>query len=136
MIALGGAFWMENPNSRNPAHLYFVISDPTRNSGHVLLVNMTARRAGSDDSCRLQPGEHPCVKKDSVIQYAEAIFPEARKVEQALYKGIIVKATRADLTLVRRMLEGALNSPHLRQKYRPVVETELAHLSGGLPTPS
>lgn len=53
MIAPGDAFWAQNPNSNNPSHLYFVISDPRRNDGHILLVNMTERRAGSDDSCRL-----------------------------------------------------------------------------------
>jgi hypothetical protein len=129
MIALGDAFWAQNPNSNNPPHLYFVISDPRRNDGHILLVNMTERRAGSDDSCRLQPGDHPCVKKDSVIQYAEAIFPEARMVEQAVYKGVFVAAARADLSFVRRMLEGALASRHLRLKYRAVVEAELEQLA-------
>ncbi|MBI4471233.1 MAG: hypothetical protein HY646_01100 [Acidobacteria bacterium] len=132
MIALGDAFWAQNPNSNNPPHLYFVISDPRRNAGHVLLVNMTERRAGSDESCLLLPGVHSCVKKESVIQYAEAIFPEARMVEHAVYKGVFVAAAHAEMPLVRRMLEGALASRHLRMKYRAVVAAELEQLGHDL----
>ena len=128
MIALGNTFWARNPNSNNPPHLYFVISDPSRNAGHILLVNMTEHRAGSDESCPLLPGIHPCVKKASVIQYAEAIFPEARMVEQAVYKGILIAAVPAEVTLVRQILTGALASRHLRLQYRPVVEAELQQL--------
>lgn len=90
---------------------------------------MTEHRAGSDESCPLQPGIHPCVKKASVIQYAEAIFPEVRMVEQAVYKGIFMAAPRAEIVLVRQILEGALASRHLRSQYRPVIEAELQQLS-------
>jgi len=131
MIALGNAFWARNPNSNNPPHLYFVISDPSRNAGHILLVNMTEHRAGSDESCPIPPGIHPCVKKASVIQFAEAIFPEARMVEQAVYKGILIAAVPAEVTLVRQILTGALASRHLRPQYRAVVEAELKQLGYG-----
>ena len=131
MIALGDAFWAQNPNSNNPPHLYFVISDPCRNAGHIILVNMTERRAGSDESCLLHLGDHSCVKKESVIQYAEAIFPQARMVEQAVYKGVFIAAARAARPLVQRLLEGALASRHLRQQYRAVVEVELEQLRHG-----
>jgi hypothetical protein len=132
MISLGDAFWAQNPNSNNPPHLYFVITDPGRNDGHVLLVNMTERRSGSDGSCILQCGDHPSATKESVIRYAEAIFPEARTVEQAVNQGIFIQAAPADLKLVQRLLEGALASRHLRMKYRPIVEAELRQLGSAL----
>ena len=131
MISLGDTFWAQNPNSNNPPHLYFVISDPSRNAGHVLLVNVTTHRAGADESCPLQADIHPCVKTPSVIQYAGTIFPEARMVEQAVYKGIFMAAPPAELSLVRRILQGALASRHLRSQYRPVVEAELNALGQG-----
>lgn len=132
MISLGNTFWAQNPNSNNPPHLYFVITDPSRNAGRVLLVNMTECRAGSDESCILKIGDHPCVTKESVIQYAEAVFPEAMAIEQAVYKGVFTPATGAECGLVHRMLRGALASRHLRREYRPIVETELQHLGSAL----
>ena len=92
---------------------------------------MTEPRDGADNSCPLPPGIHACVKKASVIQYAEAIFPEALKVEQAVYKGIFIAAPRAEIALVRRILAGAMVSRHLRPQYRAVVEAELEQLGPG-----
>lgn len=125
MISLGDTFWARNPHSNNPPHLYFAVTDPTRHQGRVLLVNMTKRKAGSDESCILLPGDHPCVTGESVLQYAEAVFPEARMVEQAANTGIFVKAAPAQLSLVRRILSGAVASNRLRREFRQVVVTEL-----------
>ena len=75
------------------------------------------------------PVDHPRVTKESILQYAEAIFPEARMVEQATYQGIFQPAARADIALVRRILTGALSSNRLRNEYRPLVETELKALA-------
>jgi hypothetical protein len=129
MISLGDTFWAQNPNSNNPPHLYFVVTDPAHHQGRVLLVNMTGRKAGSDESCILRPGDHPCITRESVLQYAEAIFPEARMVEQALYAGIFVRAARTELSLVRRILNGALASNRLRREFRRAVEAELDALN-------
>jgi hypothetical protein len=128
MISLGDTFWAQNPNSNNPPHLYFVITDSIRNGGRVLLVNMTERKTGSDESCILKRGDHPSVTKESVIQYAEAIFPEARKIEQVAYTGVFKSGVRAESSLVRRILAGAMISRHLRMEHRLVVEAELKAL--------
>jgi hypothetical protein len=128
MISLGDTFWAQNPNSNNPPHLYFVITDSIRNGGRVLLVNMTERKTGSDESCILKRGDHPSVTKESVIQYAEAIFPEARMIEQVAYAGIFKPGVRAESSLVRHVLTRALISRHLRMEYRSVVEAELKAL--------
>ena len=128
MISLGDTYWARNPNSNNPPHLYFVITDPKRNQGRVLLVNMTERKAGSDGSCILRIGDHPRVTKESVLQYAEAILPDGRRLEEVVNRGLFTPAERAAMPLVRRMLAAALRSPHLRKEYRAMVEAEITAL--------
>ena len=124
MISLGNTFWATNPNSNNPPHLFFVLTDPAENEGHVMLVNMTTRRPGADESCLLRMGDHPCVTKESVAFYAGAIFPATRMLEQAQYTGLFVPAADADLKLIRRLLEGALSSRHLDPKFLPIVQAQ------------
>jgi hypothetical protein len=59
MIKLGTTFWGGFPGDSNGKHLWFVVSDPIRNNGVVLIANMTTRRSESEDCCVLQPGDHP-----------------------------------------------------------------------------
>ncbi len=51
-------------------HLWIVVSDPRIDSARVLLVNVTTWRPDKDQTCLLNPGDHPAIEHNSVIHYA------------------------------------------------------------------
>jgi len=66
----GESFWC-NDNSGGE-HLYFIISDPDSDN-NVLVVNITEERDRSDKSCSLDVGDHPAIRKKSVVYYKKAL---------------------------------------------------------------
>jgi hypothetical protein len=50
------------------AHLWVVCSEPDQD-GYAVVFNLTTRRVNSDTNCVIHPGEHPFVKRESVVAY-------------------------------------------------------------------
>ncbi len=130
MIELGTTFWGGLPGDVNGKHLWFVISDPNRNSGSVVIVNMTTRRPGSDSSCVLRPGDHPGVDHESTINYLKARnVPIANILAgQKRRPDCIMFAQKASTELVSRILEGALRSDYASSECRRIASSELREL--------
>jgi len=116
MVSLGDVYW-----------LYFVITTPVSPDSKILLVNATTKRKGSDLSCELEPGEHPRITHESVIQYAEAFVITARHLERAEQKlpDHYKKVEPASPSLIRRIQEAGLKSPHLAERYKQMIRREL-----------
>jgi len=132
MIKLGTTFWGSSPGDLNGKHLWFVVSDPTFNHGVVLIANMTTRRSGSEDCCVLQPGDHPSIKRESVINYLRARCVPAKNIEEA-YKmrpDCIMFAEPADEILVIRILRGALKSNRVSPEWQELARKELTRIAG------
>ncbi len=109
MIQQGTTFWGSNPDDPTGKHLWFVLSDPSRTDGRVLIANMTSRRRDSDPSCILVPGDHPGVTCESAINYGRATITTESKINKGnkARPDCIVFHSLADLKLVKRILEGA-----------------------------
>ncbi len=127
MIKLGTTFWGGSPDDPRGRHLWFVISDPDSNHGLAVIVNMTTYRAGSEDCCVLQPGDHPAVKHESVINYLRARNVPVASIEKAhkSQPDCIVFAETADLKLIIRILEGAQKSKRINAECRAIADGEL-----------
>jgi hypothetical protein len=69
---IGDAFLM-SVAPRHIPHLYFVISDKNKNSGTFIIVNITGDRFRSGKECVLNLGDHPWIKKESFVSFADAL---------------------------------------------------------------
>lgn len=70
-LKLGTVFWKDDCNE---GHYCVVITPPSH--PEVLIVNFTTQGPRKDQSCVLQPGDHPVLVDESVVafEYA-AVFP-------------------------------------------------------------
>lgn len=127
MVSLGDVYWLHRPSTGQTLHLFFVITTPVSPDSKILLVNATTKRKGSDLSCVLEPGDHPRITHESVIQYANPYVTTPRQLEQGeqtlpnLYK----KVEPASPSLIRRIQEAGLRSPHLEERYKQMIRAEL-----------
>jgi len=126
MIKLGTTFWGSSADDPATKHLWFVISDPDTNHGLAIIVNMTTYRVGSEECCVLQPGDHPAVKHESVINYLKARNVPVANVEKAHKRrpDLIVFAEKADTKLIIRILRGALESKLINAECHAIINRD------------
>jgi len=54
-------------------HLWVVISNPELDvTAFVVIVNLTTYKVGKDSACILNPEDHPFIKHETCVQYADA----------------------------------------------------------------
>ena len=75
-------------------------------------------------SCILKPGDHEFVKYDSEINYGDARIAEIDKLKEAINTGVFTLQKPVSDDLLKRILEGAVNSPALAQKYLKDIPTK------------
>jgi hypothetical protein len=99
-------------------HLWIVLTEPEGHPPQVAIVNLTTRRAGSDDTCVLQPGDHEFVKAESVIHYADATIAPAEPLRRiAKLADYDFHADCSD-ELLKRIRHGLLSSPFTHKKIK------------------
>lgn len=115
MFYAGTAFWV---NAHK--HLYFIISDPLRNSSEVVHVNITTLAEGAtehdpynDRSCLLHAGEHPRIDRLSCVYYAGAQIASLSHLAIKLAHREIRLDDPASPQMLARMRQGALLSEHI-----------------------
>ena len=102
-------------------HLYIVISIIEDNT-KALFVNVTTKK-GKDTSCILKPGDHEFVKYDSEINYGDATISEIDNLREAINTGVFTLQKPVSNDLLKRILEGAVNSDALPQKFLKYIPT-------------
>jgi hypothetical protein len=114
----GIVFWRKDDDSEYK-HLRFIISEPDIDD-MVLVVSMTTfRDTGKEDlSCVLEKGEHPCITHKSYIRYDKALELNTVKLLQEKYNGNLIMRDDIKPNIMKRIQEGAKNSPALPGKFR------------------
>ena len=110
-----------------PEHLWIVASLPTTD-GQVAIVNLTTCRPGCDETCLVRIGDHPFVRRDSVVAYQHAKLVEQSKLQDWVKKGYCRRMVPTSKALLARVQQGALQSPHTPQKVQAVIRSSC---SGG-----
>jgi hypothetical protein len=72
-MKLGDAFLMSVPPNFHVDHLFFVISDPQAHGGTFLIANITGDQFRAGEECTLAKGEHPWIKKECFVAFADAL---------------------------------------------------------------
>lgn len=72
-MKLGDAFLMRVPPNFDREHLFFVISDPNKNNGTFIIVNITGDEFRAGRECVLVKGDHPWIVKESFVTFTDAL---------------------------------------------------------------
>jgi hypothetical protein len=91
-------------------HLYIIITEPMGVPPETVIVNITTKQADSDTTVILSVGDHPYLKHDSVISYADATKAPAEKLEDAVNCGFFDSSNKFEESIVKKIQEGLLKS--------------------------
>jgi hypothetical protein len=103
-------------------HLFVLLTDPIKSPGfqdkQVLLVNIATVPAPLpyDATCIIQPAEHRFIKHESYVFYAKARIEAANALLRGVKSGQLIPHDIMDQTLVQRISDGLLQSPHTSPK--------------------
>jgi CMP-2-keto-3-deoxyoctulosonic acid synthetase len=119
----GETFHSRSPSSSR-AHLYIAITDPDA-AGNLVIANVTSQGQWKDQSCILNVGDHPYIKKESVINYAEAIVTSESALSKAARQRVIELDVPVSPQVLAKIQAGALASRQTESKVKAAVQTAL-----------
>ena len=102
-------------------HLWVIISDPAQNRQKLVAVNLTSQRTDKEQTCVIQPGEHPFVTKESVVMYAGATVVSEAMILSAKQAGMLRFPPAVSQGLLQRIRAGAQRSIRLPTAARRVL---------------
>jgi hypothetical protein len=94
-------------------HLWIVISDPAVDPDQVLLVNLTTVDDRKEKVCLLHSGEHPWIRHETCVNYADAVVTTVTKLLAAKDAGAIVLQQPLSAAVLQRIREAAMDSTRI-----------------------
>ena len=117
-IRIGTVFFGPDEPGGADGHLRVVISPPLGDPPQVLTVSVTTWTDRQDQSCILEPVDHPSVRHRSVIGYGFARLDPADGLRKQLRQGTISPRAPASTHLIERIWEGAERTRQLTERCR------------------
>lgn len=105
-------------------HLWIVITEPSER-GRVVIVNVTTRRPGSDDTCVLQVNDHPFIRHESVIAYQYARLTRNAVLGDSARRQLLQMRQPVSPQLLERIQNGALASAFTPRGVKAAVAKQL-----------
>jgi hypothetical protein len=101
-------------------HLWILITDPNPDTGEAVMVNVTTKQSYSDTTVTLKVGDHPYIRHDSTIFYADARTIKVAEAEKAITSGqkFITQHATCTPELLKRVQEGLHQSKFTPNKIR------------------
>ena len=95
-------------------HLWVVISDPLLDAAQpVVIVSLTSYRDDKDQTCILQPGEHPFIVKPTLVYYEDAREIPNAHLEGLANEGKLVRQDNVTPQLLGKIRKGAAESKRI-----------------------
>ena len=117
---VGNTYTAAHPSDPNNFHhLYFVVTSGEADNDTLILLNMSSLKDGCDETCVLRPDDPDCesicppLKRPSCIMYGKALKATVNDLCEAINRGKFVRGPKADDVLIRRIQDGALESPNM-----------------------
>ena len=122
MIQLGAAFKINEP----PFHRCLVISDPSSNGNHVVLVRVTTDDGTwPDRDCILTPADWNELEHDSTVAYSTCKFgPAVSSLEAAIQRGLFHQISSPSVAVLRKVIAAG----HTATGMPPGAKRLLAHI--------
>lgn len=113
MLSCGDTFLIPK-SSDQIEHLWILVTEPDPVTFEAVCVNVTSSAGRYETIVTLRPGDHPFIKHESVVLYADAKKLDVRNIEAALNAQcltIVCKLqSRCSSQLLKRIQEGLLQS--------------------------
>jgi len=90
-----------------------------------VLVNLTSQSQLRDQSCVLRVGDHPFIKHETVINYAEAVISNEQAIFAAARGGVIQYDVAVTPEALTKIQAGALASPQIESRVKNAVKAAL-----------
>ena len=109
-----------------PSHLWFILSDPSKDSEHVLIVNATSAFLGRDvdSSCILKRGDHPFIHHDSYIFYDRAKQTTCQRLKEGFDTGLLRFEESASVELLQKIRTALMRSSHTEQRHKTLLRDQ------------
>ena len=104
-----------SPERRVPTHLWIVVTDPFGDPPMVPVVSISTRRPESEDTVVLRSGDHPFVRRESVIFYPDTRMVRADQLEALLQSGAGARHAKCSAELLARVQRGLLDSENVER---------------------
>jgi len=101
-------------------HLWIALTTPEGSAGSFIAVNLTSVKNGRpiDDTCIIEPGEHPWVRKQTEVYYMKAREWQVSGFDSLASYGENCTAEKpASKALLLKIQKGALASPHTKDRF-------------------
>ena len=106
----GDTFLMGSPGGKTK-HLWIVLSDKAKHSGHVLAVNLTTDSARAGGECELNCGDHVWITEKSWVSFGDAkvfdLEKDAGLFSSGVNQGWIVPHSTMDTSMLARIVAAA-----------------------------
>lgn len=118
VATIGNSYMLPKPG-QDVEHLWVLITRPDPRTNQAVMVNLTTQQPHSDTTTILVKGEHPFIKRPSVIYYADAkIVPDATALDKAVAGKMWRQHDDFDQSLIARIQAGLMTSPFTPDKVR------------------
>ncbi len=100
-------------------HLWVILTDPDEN-GEVLGANLTSHDVFKDTTVTLEAGEHPFIRRKTVVNYPEAKIIHAETLESSVERGYAEQKEPCSPELLKKIRDGVFSSeftPQEKSKY-------------------
>lgn len=96
-------------------HFWLIISDPSLDPLNVLVVNITTWRADKEQTCLVNPGDHPAIRHNSCVYYrGSRVHSDAHLNHLFNANRMVLHEHPASPELLARVREGAVASKMMR----------------------
>ena len=116
-------------------HLFFVLTNPADVTSYgyssalkVLSVNISSINPDNplyDKTCVIQAGEHPFIAKESYVVYSRMMIDDVATIQRLLESGVFVSREPCSTALLKRILQGALDSDRTRQEFQNIIRENM-----------
>lgn len=102
-------------------HRWVVISDPAIDPANVLVVNITSYSPFEDQSCILEPADHPSLTARSVVNYPRARVLSDSDLDSFLEDGLVRLLDPLTPHVLDRIRRCALDSTRIRLDHADIL---------------
>lgn len=125
MAGLGDSFVLPKPGQETE-HLWVLITQPNPQTHEAIMVNVTSLRPHSDTTTILNPGDHPFIRKPSVIFYADARMVDTRLLDAAVQRGAYHTHSAFQPAVIARIHAGLTTSAFTPKKIKAAYDGYVA----------
>jgi hypothetical protein len=112
------------PNGGIP-HLWIVVTEPSGMPADVVIVSLSSDKPGKDDTVKLGPGDHPFIRKPTVVFYPDTRLMPVQAIISEVQNGQASFHADCSEPLLDRVRQGLLASPATPRRLKAYVRERI-----------